>query len=58
MTKFVRKSEINYAISKGSILLLFDEIDAKIVRGWLLSADSKYEIDKHEPDEPSNRAQL
>jgi hypothetical protein len=51
--KKIRKIASNYDINKGSILLLFNESDAKIARSWRNSSHSDHELDEHDPIAPT-----
>jgi len=45
MANKLGKIASNFEINKGSILLLFDECDAKIVRNWNNDANGDREIE-------------
>jgi hypothetical protein len=49
LTDKTRNFATNHEINTGSILLLFNEADAKIARSWRNAANSRHEIDKHDP---------
>lgn len=52
MTKSIGKLANNTDINKGSVLLLFDDDDAEIVRNWQRPAKSDEDADKADSPSP------
>jgi hypothetical protein len=52
MAKKKRDYATNHEINKGSVLLLFDEADARIARSWRKGVNSGNEINGCDPIAP------